>query len=270
MKKLYNLTAEHSAQLKPWAEKWIANAMSTVAMDDGEREITRRAIVGLYLAAKLPPPKQIVFMSSPRAAVLAGAYAAAGICSLRKGPQTSPDLNLAPQLASNQEVSQATQIEVWQATEMVVDQATDASVSTPTRLMVQLADQFEKRDNWKINYNGGNQSSAWCSYFSFFRHVVGLQLPEYEHWQHYESAALHSGPRYMHPEFCIVSDRPGKPRRIQALAEEVKGKPEPREVTIPVVDYAVQGDVYIHMNVLSDNFNSALTQPQLEQVLLDG
>jgi len=34
-------------------------------------------------------------------------------------------------------------------------------------------------------------------------------------------------------------------KRIQALAEVVKGKPEPREVTIPVGDYTVQGDVYI-------------------------
>jgi len=262
MKKLYNLTAEHRAQLKPWADKWIANAMSTVAMDDGEREITRHAIVGLYAAAKLPPPKQIVFLASPRAAVLAGSYAA-GICK-PAGPlplrllAIRHEVQQETQLATQLMVKTGTQLAVWQAlcaspsnaaeqaTATVTGRAvrkamqqatsfdpTEKAVSLAVQHEVQLddltlwrtltadrpgytralADQFEKlmRDsmgNWNINYNGGNQYSAWCSYLSFFRHVVGLQLKEYEHWQHYESAALHSGPRYMHPEFCIVSDRP--------------------------------------------------------------
>jgi len=38
--------------------------------------------------------------------------------------------------------------------------------------------------------------------------VVGLDLPEYGTWRHYEQAALHSGPRYTHEKFCVVSDRP--------------------------------------------------------------
>ncbi len=57
-------------------------------------------------------------------------------------------------------------------------------------------------------WNGGNQYSAWASYLSFFRHVAGIDLPQYEQWQHYEAAAEHGGPRIMHEEFCIVSDRP--------------------------------------------------------------
>ena len=38
MTKLYTLTEEHRAQLKPWADKWIANAMSTKAMDEEEKD----------------------------------------------------------------------------------------------------------------------------------------------------------------------------------------------------------------------------------------
>jgi hypothetical protein len=35
------------------------------------------------------------------------------------------------------------------------------------------------------------------------------KLPiDYTQWNHYEVAALHSGPRMMHREFCIISDRP--------------------------------------------------------------
>jgi hypothetical protein len=60
--------------------------------------------------------------------------------------------------------------------------------------------------SWRM-WNGGNQYSAWCSYLAFFRHVAHLPL-DYSKWDHYETAALHSGPRLMHAEFCIVSDRP--------------------------------------------------------------
>jgi hypothetical protein len=56
-------------------------------------------------------------------------------------------------------------------------------------------------------WQGGNQWSAWCSYLSFFRHVAQLPgLPAT--WDDYEVAAKRSGPRIMHAEFCIVSDRP--------------------------------------------------------------
>jgi hypothetical protein len=56
--------------------------------------------------------------------------------------------------------------------------------------------------------NGGNHWSGWVAFLSFFRHVVKLDLPVYEKWKHYENAAIHGSWRYMHPKFCIVSDRP--------------------------------------------------------------
>lgn len=56
--------------------------------------------------------------------------------------------------------------------------------------------------------NGGNHWSGWTAYLSFFRHVAKLDLPVYEKWRHYEAAAVHGSWRWMHPEFCIVSDRP--------------------------------------------------------------
>jgi hypothetical protein len=60
--------------------------------------------------------------------------------------------------------------------------------------------------SWRM-LNGGNQWSGWVAYLSFFRHVVGLPI-DYSKWDHYEKAAEHSGPRYIHAKFCIVSDRP--------------------------------------------------------------
>jgi hypothetical protein len=61
---------------------------------------------------------------------------------------------------------------------------------------------------WGDGVNGGNMWSGWSAYLSFFRHVAKLDLPEYERWQHYESAAIHGGPRFIHKHFWIVSDFP--------------------------------------------------------------
>ena len=36
-KEKYTLTDEHRAQLKPWADKWIANAMSTTPMSSDDK-----------------------------------------------------------------------------------------------------------------------------------------------------------------------------------------------------------------------------------------
>lgn len=50
--------------------------------------------------------------------------------------------------------------------------------------------------------------ASWASYLSGARDVLGLDLPEHRAFAHYERAAMHSGFRVMHEEFCIVSDFP--------------------------------------------------------------
>ena len=82
--------------------------------------------------------------------------------------------------------------------------------------MLDIGDQFLPEEkslmaecaakSWKL-LNGGNQWSGWVAYLSFFRHISKLDI-DYSKWDHYENAAIHSGPRYMHEKFCIVSDRP--------------------------------------------------------------
>jgi hypothetical protein len=61
--------------------------------------------------------------------------------------------------------------------------------------------------SWRF-YQGGNQWSAWDSFLSFFQDIAKLALPEYEKYQHWRALAEHSGRRWVHEEFCIVSDRP--------------------------------------------------------------
>jgi hypothetical protein len=56
-------------------------------------------------------------------------------------------------------------------------------------------------------WQGGNQWSAWDSFLTFFRHVAKLEI-DYSKYEHWENLSMHSGPRIIHDEFCIISDRP--------------------------------------------------------------
>ena len=196
--KKYTLTEEHRVQLKPWADRWTANAMSTRPMTESDRTKCREAVKGLYEAAGLPQPKHIVFVSSPFVLRFAGGFAAA-IWWLRKNKKTA-----------------ATRDATYAATYA----ATDAATSDLSRWYVLKEKQSETAAKLRLGnfglqcainvwrmWSGGNHWSAWAGFLSFFRHVVKLPI-DYSKWQHWETLTEHSGPRIMHPEFCMISDRP--------------------------------------------------------------
>ena len=72
----YSLTPDHRAQLKPWADRWIANAMSTSPMTADDREQCRIAVEQMYALAGKPVPR-VVFVPSPFVARFASGFAAA-------------------------------------------------------------------------------------------------------------------------------------------------------------------------------------------------
>jgi hypothetical protein len=76
-RKPYELTPAHKKKLKPWADRWIKNAMSTTPMNVADKKACVKAVRGLYEAAGLNPPKQVVFVPSPFALRFAGGFAAA-------------------------------------------------------------------------------------------------------------------------------------------------------------------------------------------------
>ena len=252
--KKYKLTPEHEAQLKPWAQKWIANAMSTKPMDDEDRIATAEAIEGLYRAADLEPPPRhrIVFVASPlQAAVVAGH--AAAVWAFRKEATDKPSsrgvtasIHDLVDAATYNATAAATEIQARgktfndihtpiARTRVAPDEAIDSAAfgASPTstldlekwyvwpseaiyngarRVLEEEGVPIEDGQKcsalaWRMR-NGGNQYSAWVAFLSFFDRVVNLDLPIYEKWRHYESAAIHSGPRYMHEQFCVISDRP--------------------------------------------------------------
>jgi hypothetical protein len=110
------------------------------------------------------------------------------------------------------------------ATRAATYAAIDAATRAATRDMASAAADHAPNDRvvrlfllamsrWSYLYNGGNQWASWCSFLSFFRDVAKLALPQYELYEHYEIAAIHAGPRYMHARFWIVCDFPSSVRR---------------------------------------------------------
>lgn len=409
----YKLTPEHRAMLAPWADRWIANAMSTAAMVEEDRVACVQAVRGLYAAAKLPAPR-VIFVSSPFVAAFAAGFAG-GIWHMRK--TSDPRIKLttlatqevtreavwgatvnaalaatwgatqdatrdaaliatqatraileatqdAVRAAAQQAASAATRdvtreaawdatltatkIATWDAswdatadatadvTRAAADAATQDAVRVATRIVARDATHYAAQDatwsatwgatqdaiqdaiqdstrnairnatqdvglaatqrvihgatqkdslgatmnvilnatgaaTWGATWNatqdatqdatqatqknktdnsllekwyafdvsamvgvacalspnidsanfllkcaesahkmfqGGNQWSAYESHISFFQDVAQLDLPQYEQYQHWRVLSERSGPRYLHPEFCIVSDRP--------------------------------------------------------------
>jgi hypothetical protein len=315
----YSLTDEHRARLPEWRDKWIRNAMSTEPMTAADREITAKAIDGIYKAANLRPPKRIVFVASPFIARFAGG-AAAWMLHFRKHRHVSDAIAAATNAATFEATAEATYAAVHEATaaatyeatyaaidastseavdaatsaatraetsaairavtsvavdkttraatvaaiyasvkaavDKAVDAATyaatyaatsidvdaataeatyaatvaataeatakavDAATSAATRVDLSKWFVFDDDISWMSRsqmecaqktwrmWQGGNQWSASDSFLSFFDAIVGLNLPEYVNYRHWDTASLHSGPRIMHEDFCIVSDRP--------------------------------------------------------------
>jgi len=84
---------EHKMKLGAWRDRWIANALNTAPMTDADREAMLIAVNGLYAAAELPPPQNIVFASGPVTGGVASAIAA-GVWWLREHSDKHLELGL--------------------------------------------------------------------------------------------------------------------------------------------------------------------------------
>ncbi len=127
---------------------------------------------------------------------------------------TSAATDAATSAATDAATAAATRDATHAATSATTDAATSAATAAATlaatrdatpnpfvSFLVNCAQYW-----WKF-WNGGNMWSGWVGYLSFFRHVAKLPL-DYSKFDHYEQLTLHSGPRFMHEDFWLVSDRP--------------------------------------------------------------
>lgn len=62
--------------------------------------------------------------------------------------------------------------------------------------------------SWWRNYQGGNMWAYADAYYTAYRDILGLRLPEHEKYAAWEQCAINGGFRVLHPEFCMVSDFP--------------------------------------------------------------
>ena len=226
----YSLQPEHKARFAEWRDLWVLRALRTEPQTESDRDALRVAMRGMYQAAKRQPPTREVFAASPLSAAIA-AGCAAGAWWVRDndvdakslfGPVSEAQIMGAvhraaeissmaargikspiPRAATRDATLDATSAATYAATDDATRAATDAETND------RLVSFFLRCVGLSYRMrNGGNQWAGWCSYLSFFDRVAGLGLPEYTAWRHYEAAAIHGGPRYLHKRFWIASDFP--------------------------------------------------------------
>src|SRR3990167_4234518 len=196
------ITLEEKLKMNIIVEKWKSIALRTHPIN---KEKITIAINKLYEAAGLKHPR-IVTVPSP----LVGRFAA-GIASavwhLRK-------TNAATYAATYDATDAATR----DATDAATHSATDAAITKKQHWLKTLIQKFTPYEirftlgcislSWKL-YQGWNMWTAFPAYGEAIRDVLNLKgLPCWNKYQAWEDTAKEGGFRYMHEEFCIVSDFP--------------------------------------------------------------
>jgi len=189
MVKKYKLLPEHKARFSEWRDRWIANAMSTEAMTSEDRAACVEAVHGVYAAANLPPPKHIVFVPSPFVLAFAGGFAAARWHKAKA----------ATRAATEAATRAATDYSRWYV--IPCDMRAVAEALGVGDFGLQCAAKA-----WKL-WSGGNQWAGYDAFLSFFQDIAHLPI-DYSAYRHWRTLAERSGPRIVHPDFCMISDRP--------------------------------------------------------------
>ena len=113
----------------------------------------------------------------------------------------------------------ATDTATWNATDTATRDAAMVRMDQPTNWYLSLCEHFTNSQlaplvtavlpRWSSNYQGGNMWSAYASHLAAMRDVLKLtDLPCWEKYASWETCAIEGGFRYMHEDFCMVSDRP--------------------------------------------------------------
>src|SRR3990167_3834105 len=232
------ITLEEKLKMNIIVEKWKSIALRTHPIN---KEKITIAINKLYEAAGLKHPR-IVTVPSP----LVGRFAA-GIASavwhLRKtnaatyaatdaatdaATRAAPDgatyaatydaTDAATDAATYAATRAATDDATNAATDAATDDATDAAITKKQHWLKTLIQKFTPYEirftlgcislSWKL-YQGWNMWTAFPAYGEAIRDVLNLKgLPCWNKYQAWEDTAKEGGFRYMHEEFCIVSDFP--------------------------------------------------------------
>ena len=145
--KKYELNDKHRAELGPWVQCWIDNAMATGPYSDEERASGVTAMRGLYAAANLEPPRNEVFVPSPICGALSAGIAA-GVWFLRDHPErhaalfgravTEAEIE-AGRVAACALIDRGVPLPTRAATSAATDAATRAATDAATRAATDVA-----------------------------------------------------------------------------------------------------------------------------------
>ncbi|MDD5370673.1 MAG: hypothetical protein PHQ40_16445 [Anaerolineaceae bacterium] len=199
------LTPDEELRLKAHTDLWIARILRT---DPIEPDKIIPAIYRLYEVAGLKRP-QVVIVPSPMVMAFAGG-ASAWIWYCRKhglSPTTETATRATVETATRAATDAATWAATWAATDAATRDATQGAANGVTSALVGSAG-LDCAKRFTEVYQGGNLWGHYDSVLTAFRDVLGLRLPEYEKYEAWEACAIHGGFRWMHEEFCIVSDFP--------------------------------------------------------------
>ena len=232
------LTPEEEIKMKAHADSWITRAMRT---DPIEADRIVPAIKSLYAVSGLKEPR-VVIVPSPRVMAFAGGFASA-IWWMRKNPgnifsdaatdaatraatatatraatyaATATATRAATYAATDAATAAATRDATYDATAATTADATAAATAAATYDATRAGKKIEPlvkfflacAQEWSRPYQGGNMWVYYDCYLSSFRDVLKLQLPVFAQYAPWEQCAIEGGFRWMHEEFCIVSDFP--------------------------------------------------------------
>ena len=216
----FNDHPEHKEKLAEFRDKWIGIVLRVEPQNENDRETCRIAMRGLYAAANLevPEPTREIFVSSPLVGAVASAIAA-GVWWLKENQQKHKEL-------FGRSLSEK-EIEMAIAPTCVIAICNAFGYKIPMPIKSTAATRAATRDatwaativnpivnfllgcikSWQNMYDGGNQWGGYCSCESFFRDVAKLNI-DFTKYNHYEKAAEHGGPRFVHKKFWIICDFP--------------------------------------------------------------
>jgi hypothetical protein len=217
-KRIEKLTSTEENKMRGWAQRWIEIGLRhgpTTAIDVAQ---FRAGICAAYEAAKLAPPKRIVWTTSPLAAVLAGPIAMHVLGSGALNVAVPGAIRQAVGIAVRGAVDVAVDVAVDDAVSDAVDDAVSGAVSGAVSDAVDDAVSGAPsviRDNW-YRYLGGQPWVGWGygyrgpAYVSFLQDVCRLQLaPAIERAARaYQAICRSCWWLWPHSDFVIVAPRP--------------------------------------------------------------
>lgn len=91
---------------------------------------------------------------------------------------------------------------------LILDMAQTVSQKTSTFLFTLFSEALHEHLHYCLRCGAGTLLAAWCAYVSFLRDVVGWHHERLKLFSHDEALTRSCGWLWMHPEVCVIGDRP--------------------------------------------------------------